>query len=338
MISTPSRLTALLLAGALALLAGCGRAPSSTATAEAPQVAQVAGWPRSVVTSKGTLTLERPPQRIVSTSVTLTGTLLAIDAPLAGSGATQANTTIADAQGFFTQWSDVARARGLEPLYQGEPNAEAIAAAEPDLIVIAGTGGDSALKLYEQLSQVAPVLVVNYDDKSWQELATLLGHATGREAEAKALIARFEAQVAATRARLRLPPQPTSALVYYEDDSGANVWTPESAQGKLLTELGFQLAAVPDSVRGDTSMGIRRDIVQISGERFAEGLQGRTLLLFSADARMVRQVKANRFLARNPAVAEGRVYAMGLDTFRLDYYSSSRLLDLLAKEFGAAAQ
>ena len=40
-----------------------------------------ADWPRQVTDSRGTHTLEHKPQRIVSTSVTLTGSLLAIDAP-----------------------------------------------------------------------------------------------------------------------------------------------------------------------------------------------------------------------------------------------------------------
>ena len=47
----------------------------------------------------------KPPQRIVSTSVTITGTLLAIDAPVVASGATSPNPLVADKQGFFTQWS-----------------------------------------------------------------------------------------------------------------------------------------------------------------------------------------------------------------------------------------
>lgn len=130
------------------------------------------GWPRQVMTSKGSITLQQPPQRIVSTSVTVTGTLLAINAPVIASGATAPNNRVSDAQGFFRQWGDVAKQRGVQRLYIGEPNAEAIAGQAPDLIIIAATGGDSALKLYDQLSAIAPVMVVNYDDKSWQELAT----------------------------------------------------------------------------------------------------------------------------------------------------------------------
>ena len=71
--------------------------------------ALAADWPRQIVDSRGTHTLESQPQRIVSTSVTLTGSLLAIDAPVVASGATTPNNRVADAQGFLRQWGDVAK-------------------------------------------------------------------------------------------------------------------------------------------------------------------------------------------------------------------------------------
>lgn len=298
-------------------------------------LAHAQAWPRSVASSRGEVLLEQAPQRIVSTSVTLTGTLLTINAPLVGSGATQGHSTVTDAQGFFTQWATIAQQRGLRPLYQGEANAEAIAAANPDLIIMSATGGDSALKLYEQLSLIAPVLVVNYDDKSWQELARLLGYATGHEVDAETAIRQFAQQVAATKQRLHLPPQPSTAMVYYEDDSGANLWSRDSAQGQLLLELGFTLAELPAHLKSNLSQGLRKDIVSISGENFADGLQGQSLLLFSADQQTVEKVNANRFLAQRPAIRQRQVYALGLDTFRLDYYSSSNLLERLEQLFSS---
>ena len=57
---------------------------------------QAADWPRQITDSRGTHTLESQPQRIVSTSVTLTGSLLAIDAPVIASGATTPNNRVAD--------------------------------------------------------------------------------------------------------------------------------------------------------------------------------------------------------------------------------------------------
>jgi iron complex transport system substrate-binding protein len=291
------------------------------------------GWPRTLQTPQGTLTLQHPPRRIVSTSVTISGTLLAIDAPLIASGATSRNSSVADDQGFFTQWGEVARERQVKSLYVSQPNAEAIAAEAPDLIVIAATGGDSALKLYDQLNTIAPVLVVDYGDKSWQALALQLGSVTGHEQNAKQVIAQFEQRVTAIRNKITLPPQPTSAVVYYEDGRGMNLWTPASAQGMLLKELGFTLATPPTNLQGSTSMGKRNDIIQLNGETMADGITGKTLLLFAADDKTVSRASENPFLAHLAAVQQHEVFAMGNDTFRLDYYSASNMLSSIERQF-----
>lgn len=295
--------------------------------------ANTTGWPRSLTTSHGVITLQHPPKRIVSTSVTVTGTLLAIDAPVIASGATSPNNRLADQQGFFHQWGEIATKRAVKRLYIGEPNAEAIAGEAPDLIVMSATGADSAVRLYNQLSAIAPVLVVNYDDKSWQQLATFLGAATGQEAKAEQIITEFGLRQEKLKQQIRLPPQPTSALVLRSDGKSANLWTADSSQGQLLQQLGFTLATLPPTLNASTSQGARKDIVQLGGENLADGLNGQTLLLFANDQSDAQRLLDNRFLAHLPAVQHQRVYPLGNDTFRLDYYSASNLLTRLEKLF-----
>lgn len=301
--------------------------------ATAPLRAAEDGWPRQIQSARGAITLEHMPQRIVSTSVTLTGTLLAIGAPVVGSGATTPNNRVADEQGFLRQWGDVARQREVKRLYIGEPDAEAIAAQNPDLIIIAATGGDSALRLYDQLSPLAPTLVVNYDDKRWQDLAQELGQATGREKQALDIINQFNARLQELKQKLALPPQPVSALVYQPDGKAANLWTPDSAQGRFLRELGFIIAEPPKTLAAGQSMGVRQDIIQLSGENLASGLNGQTFLLFAGDDANAGLLMANPFLAHVPAVRQHQVYALGNDTFRLDYYSASNVLTRLEQRF-----
>ena len=241
--------------------------------------AQAADWPRQVTDSYGTHTLPSQPLRIVSTSVTLTGSLLAIDAPVVASGATTPNNRVADSQGFLRQWSEVAKARKLARLYIGEPSAEAVAAQMPDLILVSATGGDSALPLYDQLKTIAPTLVINYDDKSWQTLLTQLGQITGHEQQASARIADFNKQLVSLKEKMKLPPQPVTALVYTAAAHSANIWTPESAQGQMLEQLGFSLATLPGGLPASHSQGKRHDIVQLGGENLAAGLNGQSLFL-----------------------------------------------------------
>ncbi|KAF1370909.1 Fe2+-enterobactin ABC transporter substrate-binding protein [Yokenella regensburgei] len=296
--------------------------------------AYAADWPRQVTDSRGTHTLSSQPTRIVSTSVTLTGSLLAIDAPIVASGATTPNNRVADDQGFLRQWSTEAKSRQLARLYIGEPSAEAVAAQMPDLILISATGGDSAIALYDQLSAIAPTLIINYDDKSWQALLTQLGTITGHEKQAAARINSFTQQLATLKTKMTLPPQPVSALVYTAAAHSANLWTADSAQGKLLTQLGFTLAPLPADLHTSQSQGKRHDILQLGGENLAAGLNGESLFLFAGDQKDVDAIYDNPLLAHLPAVQHKRVYALGTETFRLDYYSAMLVLQRLEKLFG----
>lgn len=290
-------------------------------------------WPRTIKTPNGKITLYRQPQRIVSTSITITGTLLAINAPLIGSGATSPNTSVSDPQGFFIQWADIAKQRQVQPLYIGEPNAEIIASTLPDLIIVSATGGDSALKIYDQLSSIAPTILIDYGDKSWQQLAKQLGYITGHEEDADKVITQFEQRIKELRQNLRLPANPVSAFVYYEDGRGVNLWTTESAQGKLLNSLGFTLASLPEDLKKETSMGIRRDIVQLSGEQVADGLPGKSFIIFATNNNTITDINNNPFFQHLAAIRDKRLYDMGPDTFRLDYYSASNMLNRIETYF-----
>jgi len=295
--------------------------------------AAAADWPRQVTDSRGVHTLESKPTRIVSTSVTLTGSLLAIDAPVVASGATTPNNRVADGQGFLRQWGDIAKQRKVARLYIGEPSAEAVAAQMPDLILISATGGDSALALYDQLSAIAPTLIINYDDKSWQALLTLLGEITGHEKQAAERIAAFDKQLAQVKQQMTLPPQPVNAIVYTAAAHSANLWTAESAQGKLLHQLGFTLADLPAGLQTSTSQGKRHDIIQLGGENLATGLNGEGLFVFAGDEKDVAAIYANPLLAHLPSVKNKRVWALGTETFRLDYYSAMLVLQRLNAMF-----
>ncbi|HCA7456353.1 TPA: Fe2+-enterobactin ABC transporter substrate-binding protein [Enterobacter roggenkampii] len=295
--------------------------------------AAAADWPRQVTDSRGVHTLESKPTRIVSTSVTLTGSLLAIDAPVVASGATTPNNRVADGQGFLRQWGDIAKQRKVARLYIGEPSAEAVAAQMPDLILISATGGDSALALYDQLSAIAPTLIINYDDKSWQALLTQLGAITGHEKQAAERIAAFDKQLVQVKQQMTLPPQPVNAIVYTAAAHSANLWTTESAQGKLLHQLGFTLADLPAGLQTSTSQGKRHDIIQLGGENLATGLNGEGLFVFAGDEKDVAAIYANPLLAHLPSVKNKRVWALGTETFRLDYYSAMLVLQRLNAMF-----
>lgn len=292
-------------------------------------------WPRDLSTPKGDIELKQQPQRIISTSVTLTGSLLAIEAPVIASGVTQPGKRLADDRGFFRQWADIARAREVKPLPAGEASLEAIAAQVPDLIVVSATGKDSAVALYDRLSLIAPTLVINYDQQSWQQIERLLAKATGKETEAEDSIQSFSRRAASVREAIVLPPQPVSALVFNPQSQAANLWTRDSAQGQLLESLGFTLAKVPAQLAQAQRRLQRKDIIPLSGESLVTGINGQSVLMFATDQSGKAALMSEPLLAASPAVQHQQIYTLGNDSFRLDYYSANHLLTRLTDLFAA---
>jgi iron complex transport system substrate-binding protein len=81
-------------------------------------------------------------------------------------------------------------------------------------------------------------------------------------------------------------------------------------------------------------MGMRNDIVIATGERFPDAVTGHSVLLFSASKDREKAFKENHYLRETSAVKNNQVFAVGDDTFRLDYYSATNLLKQLQIQFG----
>ena len=157
-------------------LTGCGSGGTSGGgDASSPASA------RTVTHDLGETVINGTPKRIVSTSVVLTGTLLALDAPVVGSGASKPGAEGFDDVGFFSHWSATAKERGVKALYANSKlDVEAVTAEKPDLIIIASTGGDSTKDDYDSLSRIAPTVAINYNSESWQTVTRKVAEATGR--------------------------------------------------------------------------------------------------------------------------------------------------------------
>lgn len=92
-----------------------------------------------------------------------------------------------------------------------------------------------------------------------------------------------------------MPPQPVTALVYTAAAHSANIWTPESAQGQMLEQLGFKLATLPGNLHASQSQGKRHDIVQLGGENLAAGINGESLLCSPAMRKTPRPFTPTRY-------------------------------------------
>ncbi|WP_298038663.1 Fe2+-enterobactin ABC transporter substrate-binding protein [uncultured Microbacterium sp.] len=327
-ISTRSRLLgglAILSVGALAL-SGCaasGEAEENTSTENESAAGE---WPRTFENADGTTTeIPAQPKNIVSTSVSTSGTLLAFDAPVVASGS-------AGNGQFFSQWSDVADERGVENLWAaGEVDLEAVYAYEPDLIVVSSSGADSVADQVAELQEIAPTIVVDYGGQSWQELAAELGEATGMEIEAEAAVADFDTYVAEAADSITVPAGEANIISFNGAGDDNPIARAGGAQGQLLTALGFTIE--DPNTEWHTQDNTRADFVWAPFERLTE-LTGDTTFILSQDDEGAQAFAQDPVLANVPSVKAGQVYGLGKNSFRIDMYSATEIVDGIVANFG----
>ena len=316
------------LAGSAALLlvlAGCsGGDDRSTAEADTGQ-ASSEQWPRTFTNTDGsTTTIEAQPERIVST-VSVTGTLLSIDAPVVGSGA--------GGNGEYSgQWADIAEDQDVETLWSaGSVDLEALISAEPDLIVTSASGADSLTDNLDELRDIAPTIVVDNAGQTWQELAEELGEATGLEAEAAAAVDEYDAYVADAASGIEVP-EGTANIISFNGPGESNpIARAGSAQAGILTELRFEIEDPP--VEWHTQPRTREDFVWATYENLTE-LTADTTFILTQNDEGARAFAEDPVLANLPSVRNGSVYGLGENSFRIDKYSATEIVDGVVENFG----
>lgn len=121
----------------------------------------------------------------------------------------------------------------------GSPDLEALAAAEPDVIVAAANdlGG-----IYEQLTEIAPVVAFPYEQPGWRAYLEAVGAALGRGSEAEAALAAYEQRVAEVAALVDDPAEVSVSVVRVRPD-GVRAIRTNSFSGSILAEIGVDRPA-----------------------------------------------------------------------------------------------
>lgn len=314
---------------ALALpLAACG---TSSADEEAPAAAEET---RTVTHMYGETEIPADPRNVVSVSVTATSALLSLDVPVAAS-ATTGTSALTDDNGFFAQWAEVADERDVQPLAGPEVDIEEVASAQPDLIVGNGFGADAVDEaVYEQLSAVAPTVVYGESDMAWLEVTDQYAEAFGRQDRAAEIAEEYEQLIADTSGQLS--PE-HDVVILTATPNGFNVFTEESAQGRLAADLGLTLHELPDDLAAPSRQGGggRGDIVEVSTER-ASDFGDSTLLFVNTQGQEPEEyLETVPILESLPAAEDDRVLTLGATSFRMDYYSVPLAAERLAELLGS---
>ena len=218
----------------LALLAtGCTDQQSGPPVPETP--ADKSDFPVELNAANGIVTLESRPNKIVSMSATATEMLFAIDA---GEQVIAVDST-----------SNFPPEAPKTDLSAFNPNVEAIAAQEPDLVVlsddledvVAGLGGiDIPVLLLPAPTELAG---------AYEQIETL-GAATGHRDDAEELVTSMKQEISELAARVAEPPEP---LTYYHE-LGTDLYSLTSATfaGAIYELVGLRniADAVPDQAGG----------------------------------------------------------------------------------------
>ena len=304
---TPLRLLSLVLAGAL--LAGACSSSSDDEADAGPAAEEDAGsedaFPVTITHAFGETEITEPPERVVtwgwgSADAAIALGVVPVAIPFQEYGG--------DEQGVLPWIREALEEQGAE-LPEILPNTEeapveAIAAAEPDLILAAYSGLTE--EEYELLSDIAPV--VAYPEEAWstpwRDLIEIVGTALGRRDEAAALLDEIDAELAAQAEAHPELAGKTVAMVWDTGDT-FYVYKEADARVEFALALGLEVAPAVRELETDESTFY----FTLSHERLGE-LESDILVAF-ADT----QEEMDRFLSSAPAqlmpqVREGRVAQM----------------------------
>lgn len=283
-------------------------------------------WPRTFTSVDGSqVVIKEKPQRILSASVSITGTLLAMDAPII------ASSTAANGQ-FFAQWDKVAKEKGVEKLWSaGSVSLEMAYLYAPDLIVVSINGGDTVYPQVEQFQQIAPTIVLDYGKQGWEGLASQLAQATGQEIETTALLQRFDNLVKEGKNKLQLPSGQINIISYFGAGTVNPISLTTSPHAILLQQLGFTIESA--SLAWQPKDKPVSDFVWAQYEHLTQ-LTAPTTFLLSGTAKEADVFMADPILANIPSVKNKQVYGLGANSFRIDYYSAQEIITDMIARFG----
>jgi iron complex transport system substrate-binding protein len=266
--------------------AGCGGGTSDSADKPAPQAS--ASFPVTV----GSVTLDKRPERIVSLSPTATEMLFAV-----GAGN---QVTAADSNSNYPPEAPKTELSGFTP------NAEAVAAKNPDLVVISNDTNKvvdqlTRLKIPVYLAPAAQTL-----DDSYAQLASL-GTLTGHPAEAADVVRRMKDDIA--KLTKDLPQRSKRLTYYYELDQTLYSVTSKTFIGSLFASVGLDNIADASDPNGS-----KGGYPQLSQEALVKANPD---MIFLADSKCCQQspetVRERPGWAVITAVKTGQIVALDDD-------------------------
>jgi len=288
-------------AGALSILmlAACGGTTSDSEQDGSGEAAE--GFPVTVQTLFGDVEIEDRPTSVAALGWSDAETALALGVQPAG---------VADWQGYggsgVGPWA--ADLLEEEPVQLGtmEPNLEAVASLEPDVIL--DTRSDHTEERHELLSPVAPVVgpppevEVTYGT-TWQQQTRQVAQVLGEDARGEELIEELEGRFAQAREDNPDFEGRTIAVgAYFDGQYGAYV--PGDARVDLLEELGFEnKPEITEMAEGAFYVDLSPELIEVLDADL-------TVVFPIGDEETTRFLQEDPVLQGIPSAEDGRLVIM----------------------------
>lgn len=241
------------------VLSACGSSAESTG-ADGPT--------RTVVDAYGeSIGVPENPERIVVLSEPTLDAVLALGVEpigaVSGRGQSSVPNYLAD------QAADLALLGGI-----GQPNFEAIGAANPDLILVDGTSVNNNPPVIEALARIAPVVYTGFAGGQWRDNFRIVADAVNRVAEGEAIEAEYDELVAEAKTQLGEFDSSTFSIVRWQGSS-ASMILKELLPGQALEDLGLKRPVNQDRFgRGHSEPVSLENLQQIDADYIFFGTLG----------------------------------------------------------------
>lgn len=328
--SSMRALSVALLAGLLGLAAGCGAGAEGGESGGG----EAAGT-RTITTDKGPLEVPADPQRIVVLSGGLAGYLYALDKPPVATDTRVLGVTNFDG-GFPPAWSEPARAAGTEQLPAGDSlSIEAVAAAQPDLIIGGGQGitAVQSAEAYDRLAEIAPTVLVPRTLTAWQDQLNAVADAANAADAVPPLLQRYQDKVEQVGSSITPPP---GEVVYIGSFASEKTYlVPGDA---ALPALGKEIGVNPVDVVArapDAQLASTGDALEISPELLGEIADAPNAIVVNAGGRSLEELKKDPAYAQLPSFRSGNVWELPAPSYRPDLDGALSTLDAYGQMFPA---
>ncbi|MFB8386829.1 ABC transporter substrate-binding protein [Microbacterium sp. NPDC055910] len=311
-------------------LTGCA-ASSDAPETETPDAA---GTTHTVTTDYGDVEVPDDPQRIVVLNYALAGYLYNLDVPVTATIPEDAN----QSEGTYSEfWADDAEDDGTEflPWSVDGFDLEAILATDPDLIIGGGIGFPlaQAEEVYDELSDIAPTVLVGRDLGDWRAQFEFLAGVFQRDAEYQEALATYSARASEVAAAIT-PPEAPSAFLAMTSDGTAYALVESLGLPTEFTEVGIEPAPI-FADGGFEVYGGGGDMFELSTEQVGQTITQPTVFVmgFNGDFADLDALRANPVYAALPAFQSDSVHVLPYWVLRGDYDEALALLDIIEERF-----